>query len=295
VPLEGTAALALVKTGTLVDEDGDGIASAGEVIDYGFRVTNTGTVTLTDVEVSDPRLGGIVTCPAAPLAPGESVDCSVVAYGVTAADAAAGSIRNVAVATAVSDTAGVPDPAPDQSSAVVESRPGAGIELTKSARLLDEDGDERADAGERIEYTFSVRNSGRTPLTDVRLTDAMLGLAGALCTAGPLAPGATQTCPGLSRTHEVTAAEVRTGEVVNRASVAATDPYDAVVSSADTVVVEATEDAVPPPAGDGGGLAQTGVELLRGLALGLLLVLAGLLAVLASRRRGSGAAPTHRA
>lgn len=91
----------------------------------------------------------------------------------------------------------------------------------------------------------------------------------------------------------VTAAEVRTGEVGNRASVAATDPYEAVVSAADTAVAAAADDVVPPPAGGGGGLARTGIELLRGLALGLLLVLAGLLAVLVSRRRGSAAASTH--
>ncbi len=292
VELAGIASLTLVKTGTLVDTDGDGLASAGETIRYAFRVTNTGTVTLREVAVSDPMLGGAVRCPDAPLVPGDSVDCEVVAYGVTAADAAAGSIRNVAEATAVSDAAGVPDPVPADSAAVVETLVPSGVVLTKSVRLLDEDRDERADVGERLEYTFAVRNSGQTPLTDVRVTDPMLGLAGALCTAGPLAPGDRVACPGLTRTHVVSAADVRAGEVVNRASVAATDPYDALVSSADTAVVVAAEDAVPPPAG--GGLAQTGIELLRGLALGLLLVLAGVLAVLVSRRRGSGAAPTHR-
>ncbi|MBM6401831.1 DUF7507 domain-containing protein [Phycicoccus sonneratiae] len=294
VPVTGGASLDLVKTGTLVDEDGDGRASAGETIRYAFRVTNTGTVTLTDVAVSDPRLGGEVTCPAGPLAPGDSLDCSVLAYVVTPADAAAGMIRNVAVATAVSDTAGVPDPAPSESAAVVETRPTSGIELTKTARLRDEDGDDRADAGERIEYSFSVRNTGDTVLTDVRLTDPMLGLAGTLCTAGPLAPGATQACADLTRTHVVTAAEVRSGEVVNRAGVTAADPYDAVVSDADSVTVAATDDAVPPSAGGGGPLAQTGTDLVRGLGLGLLLVLAGLLAVLASRRRGAGARHAHR-
>ncbi|MGG5257805.1 DUF7507 domain-containing protein [Phycicoccus avicenniae] len=296
VPLTGVASLSLVKTGTLVDEDGDGLATEGETIRYAFRVTNTGTVTLNDVAVSDPRLGGTVRCPAGPLAPGDSVDCDVLAYAVTAGDAAAGSIRNVAVATAVSDTAGVPDPAPSESTAVVEARPPSGVVLTKTARLLDEDGDGRADAGERIAYTFSVRNSGQNPLTDVRLTDPMLGLAGALCTAGPLAPGAEQDCASLTRTHIVTATEARSGEVVNRASVSAADPYDGVVSDSDTAVVTAAEgSATPPPAGGGGPLAQTGSELLRGLVLGLLLLLGGVVAVRVSRRRGAGADTEPRA
>ncbi len=68
-PTDTRDVLSLVKTAALVDGDGDGLADAGETIDYTFEVTNAGTTTLSDVLVDDPMLaeaGNDVTCPAVP-------------------------------------------------------------------------------------------------------------------------------------------------------------------------------------------------------------------------------------
>ncbi|WP_150546764.1 DUF4347 domain-containing protein, partial [Mesonia oceanica] len=47
------AAIALIKTGSFNDANGDGFAQAGETIDYTFTVENTGNATLTNITVSD--------------------------------------------------------------------------------------------------------------------------------------------------------------------------------------------------------------------------------------------------
>src|SRR5699024_7542459 len=46
------------KDGSFDDANGDGVANVGEKINYSITVTNTGNVTLTDIEVTDPRIGG---------------------------------------------------------------------------------------------------------------------------------------------------------------------------------------------------------------------------------------------
>ncbi|KRC62467.1 hypothetical protein ASE14_01105 [Agromyces sp. Root81] len=99
------------KTATLVDENDNELADAGERIAYTFEVTNTGNVELTDLAIADP-LGGSVTCEATVLAPAASTSCATNDdYVVTAEDVKAGSVVNVATATATPPT-GVADPGP---------------------------------------------------------------------------------------------------------------------------------------------------------------------------------------
>ncbi|MFT5985871.1 MAG: putative repeat protein (TIGR01451 family), partial [Planctomycetota bacterium] len=48
--------IAIVKTGLFSDTNNDGCADVGETIDYTFAVTNEGTVSLSDIVVTDPLL-----------------------------------------------------------------------------------------------------------------------------------------------------------------------------------------------------------------------------------------------
>jgi uncharacterized repeat protein (TIGR01451 family) len=79
----------------------------GDTVTYKLVAKNTGNVTLTAVEVSDPKSDSTPDCngesdgtgqPVATLEPGESVTCTA-SHRVTESDVAAGSVVNVATAT----------------------------------------------------------------------------------------------------------------------------------------------------------------------------------------------------
>ena len=97
------SSMTLVKSGTLND-GGDGVANAGDTINYTFTVTNTGNVTLTGVTVSD-TIAAMSGGPIASLAPG-GIDTTTftAAYVLTQADldnngGGDGDIDNTATAT----------------------------------------------------------------------------------------------------------------------------------------------------------------------------------------------------
>jgi uncharacterized repeat protein (TIGR01451 family) len=90
--------LGLVKTGRPVDVNHDKVTDAGDKIIWSLVATNLGATTITDLSVLDPT-AGTVTCPVTTLAPGASVTCRVSAHTITAADAAAGHVRNTARAS----------------------------------------------------------------------------------------------------------------------------------------------------------------------------------------------------
>jgi len=99
--LTAQPALTLTKTATLRDRNGDRKGNPGEMIDYLLVATNTGNVTLPGVTITDPMLATLTCTPAlgATLSPGEAMRCTG-SHTVTTADAAKGTITNVATARA---------------------------------------------------------------------------------------------------------------------------------------------------------------------------------------------------
>ncbi|MCX7492703.1 hypothetical protein OS127_09255 [Corynebacterium sp. P6129] len=143
----------------------------GSEVVYGFTVTNTGTVAVTGITLDDPKLKNI-SCPKTELGRGESMDCRADALEVDEETARKGVLLNTA--TVRGETrAGTPVEATD-SVTVDTGVPGLVIAKSSSA-------EEGVEAGDTITWTIRVRNSGGTPVENVRLSDPMLGDAELTC------------------------------------------------------------------------------------------------------------------
>ena len=105
-PIPQGPVIDLDKTGSFQDESGDGFAQVGETISYAFTVTNTGNVTLTNVDITD-LVGGVTVSggPIASLAVGAFDNTTFTAsYAITQADIDAGTFNNVAQACGLPPT-----------------------------------------------------------------------------------------------------------------------------------------------------------------------------------------------
>ncbi|MGD2205128.1 DUF7507 domain-containing protein, partial [Microbacterium maritypicum] len=221
VPVDPAPALTVVKSA-----DADGLTSAGQTVEYSFLVTNTGNVTLTDVSVDETAFTGtgtapVVTCPAgaATMLPGAAVTCTA-SYVVTQADLDSGGVSNTATATGTPPS-GEPPVSPP-STLEIPADPAPGLTVVKSADL-----DELSAAGQTIEYSFLVTNTGNVTLTDVTVDETAFTGTGTApvvtCPAGAasLAPGADVTC---TASYVVTQADVDSGGVSNTATATGTPP-----------------------------------------------------------------------
>ncbi|MGW9269836.1 DUF7507 domain-containing protein [Microbacterium sp. NPDC055599] len=241
-PTDQTASLVLDKTaGTPVDVNADGLTDEGDTIAYTFTVTNTGTVTLTDVAVDDPKVG-TVTCDVTTLAPGAVATCTAAPYTITAADETAGEVANTATAAAT-DPGGDPAPTADDSTTTPVVASAAALTIDKVAGApVDVDGNGITNAGDTIAYTFTVTNTGNVAVSEITVDDPKVDAV--TCDVTTLAPGAVANCTAAP--YVITAADETAGEVANTATAAGTDPDgDSVASDPDSTT---TPVVTPAPA-----------------------------------------------
>ncbi len=243
-PLPSNEGLGIVKEGEFQDESGDGLAQVGETIAYTFEVTNTGGVTLTNVDVTDslPLVNGVIcdwdnstdaTTPAGTLSVGEVVDC-IGTYEVTQSDIDVGSRSNLATVTGDCPS-GTEDCAEGEDNHEEPLPSNEGLGIVKEGEFQDESGDGFAQVGETITYTFEVTNTGGVTLTNVDVTDSLQLVNGVICDwdnstdattpAGTLSVGEVVNCTG---TYVLTQADINAGEVVNTATADSneTDPVE---------------------------------------------------------------------
>jgi hypothetical protein len=227
----------------------------GDPVEWTYVVTNTGSVALTDIGVTDDQ-DVAVTCPSERLDLGESMTCT--ATGV----AIAGQYANLATVTGL-------DPFETE---LVDSDPShyfgvnSAIEIEKATNGQDADtpSGPSIPIGSTVTWTYLVTNTGHVALTGVMVADDK---------------GATVTCPkttlatGESMTCTASGVAV-SGQYTNSGTVTGFDPAQTIVTDTDPSHYYGKPD-----------LPVTGIDADRLASIGLILLTLGIIGVLATRRR----------
>ncbi|MGO4203127.1 hypothetical protein AB4Z09_15535 [Rhodococcus sp. TAF43] len=208
----------------------------GQEIDYTFKITNTGEVTLTDVHPNETKFTGdgdmsAFDCPAGAksLAPGESTTCTA-KYTLTQADIDAGKLENTATATGTPPSGEPVTSKPSGKTLSGEPKPAISLEKTATPTEAD-----KFAVGETVTYSFTMTNTGNVTLTDVHPNEVTFSgdktkLSDFVCpdASKPLAPNASTVC---TATYELTQADVDRGTLDNTATATGTPPSGGDVTS----------------------------------------------------------------
>jgi gliding motility-associated-like protein/uncharacterized repeat protein (TIGR01451 family) len=222
-----TASISIVKTADKTAE-----IQVGDIITYTYVVTNTGNVTVNGVDVTDIHpgtgtLGELITTDATDgILPGGTVTY-MATYTVTQQDIDNNiPITNTATATAMGIN-NVPAVANDTAT-ITPEKASASILLEKTGLFKDVNNNGRADAGDQINYTFTITNTGNVNLTNVIVTDPKVTVIGtpiALLGAGK-SDGNTFTA-----VYTLTQSDIDAGTFTNTAT--ATGQYNGDVTDTD--------------------------------------------------------------
>ncbi len=209
VTLVGTAVVhqvAMAQTAGPVnlDEDGSGDVSVGDTLVYEITATNSGSVTLTNVVISDVLSGQSTTC--ATLGAGET--CVLTAsYVVRPSDIAAGQISTTATANS-NETGPVPLPAP---ATLFVPVPALSVDAPK---LADSNGG-IFKAGDTVTLVVTATNTGNANLTNVVVKDERSTPAADSAPCDLLPPGGICAFTG---TYVVTAADITAAKIEDKAT-----------------------------------------------------------------------------
>ncbi|MHA6268279.1 DUF7507 domain-containing protein [Aliiroseovarius sp. CAU 1755] len=261
LPANRTASVDFAKSASITSG-----AAVGDVITYTYSATNTGNVTLTDVAVSDQHTsaagtvalsvgGDAIDTDVAPagdstdaaangswdtLAPGDSITFTA-SYTVTQDDVnQQGSLDNTASLTAT-PPAGLPPVNETDGLSIPVTAPTP--EITALKTLATGGLSSPPVAGETLDFTITVTNSGNQDLSNISLIDVFQRLDGSTIT--PAAPpqyvsGDVGTANVLdvgeawtySFQHVLTQADIDAGGVSNQATARGQSPSNALVSDA---------------------------------------------------------------
>ncbi|MGK4567267.1 beta strand repeat-containing protein [Flavobacterium sp. 3HN19-14] len=226
--------IGLVKTGVYVDANNNGVLDLGDSVDYTFTVKNTGNTTVSNIIVTDPMLGlGTITLDVTTLAPGAIATSDVMHYAITQVNITNCQVVNTASATAFgpgdTTTPSISDISDNDSYELNSSDPtvtalpcstlAPQIGLVKAGVYFDFNGNGIVDAGDTINYTFTVTNTGTVPVSNLVINDPMLIPSTYNVVPTTLNPGITVTVPA---SYTITQANINTGFVINIATISGT-------------------------------------------------------------------------
>ncbi|MDB4512333.1 DUF11 domain-containing protein, partial [Arenicella sp.] len=233
--------VALIKSATRLPSP----ATVGDLITYTFTLTNTGNVTLSAPQVTDP----ICATPVGPLTfnsgyvsgdagvagemeAGETWEFSCL-YAINQDDVNAGEVANTATGSGTPPaSSGLPDPS-NMASNLAEAEQNAAIAMDKSSSLPTVNAGvltAATDIGDTINYSFSIENTGNVTLANVTVVDPLItgapnnGIIACPDGAGiinSMSPAEVVIC---TASYAVTQANIDIGTVANTATVTGTPP-----------------------------------------------------------------------
>jgi uncharacterized repeat protein (TIGR01451 family) len=232
-PLAAVPGIATIKKATL-DFGADNQPTVGDVITYRFDVKNTGNVTLAPITMTDAKAVFSPTATIATLAPGATDTSLIATHALTAADLLAGQYQNQSTVTGRTPRTGNISALSDDNDFIAHDPTivqWPSIALIKTVNVTgpnkinganDVNGNGFTDAGDTIEYSFKVINTGKFILNNIVITDPLMptGISGAPLNG--LAPGAFDDTH-FTGLYTITQADVNRGHVDNTAKVEGTD------------------------------------------------------------------------
>jgi uncharacterized repeat protein (TIGR01451 family) len=196
-------------------------AMVGDVITYTLEATNNGSVTLTDVVLSDPLLEGSTWTyewpgdAAGELSPGQSVTAEA-DYVLTQTDLDVGRVVNNALASGNTPDG---DEVKDTDQIINALTAIASVDLVKTAD--DSAVHTPSEVGDLVTFSFVVTNTGTVTLNSVGIADELPGLSDVVYhwPSSPdvghvLAPGQVMTA---TATYHLTQEDLAAGHVANYA------------------------------------------------------------------------------
>jgi uncharacterized repeat protein (TIGR01451 family) len=237
-PLNQLPQIGLVKTQTsITDTNNNSVTDTGDVIHYQFTVNNPGNVTLTNLNIIENLAGATVQgAPIASFVPTASDNSHfTAAYTITAADVLAGRVTNQATAKASSPNGSVVSSLSDNTDFTQHNPTITPITVIPSLAVIKTitgitdhaPANGLTDAGDIIQYRFTIKNTGTVPLTNVYVTDPNATVLGAHIANLPAGNSDSTT---FTASHVLTPTDMINGNVTNQATGFGTAPSGAVVT-----------------------------------------------------------------